>query len=411
MKMGELKEKIFFYIDKVRGYLSGYFVAKSSDNDEVRKKHKRVGWAIFASIGGLIIVALFLSIAIDRGVFARQQSRDIEITDNASTKVDIKNLKDGASHQETWVEKSEKDILDLKLQQKQATEKQDKTFEHLKKESVSKKELGHILKEFEKEMTKKFDERLKAQNQVISNGVLPQPQGNPIEVTNNKKKVIKKIGEYVPAGSYVEAKMILGVDAGVGIAAEANPRQVLLRVVGKTISAGFGRHYLTTKNLMGCTVQCQVVGDLSSEKAYLKPVLMTCAKSKDTVIELPVKGYVASKGKVGIRGEMIERNADLLAKTFVAGFIGAGGSAVSQALEPGFALSGGFAVKESGIDTAKNILGSGVGKGIFTSSKTLSDYLMKRAEQYQPIVSIDEGVSVTLVFQEGFSLKEEENNA
>jgi conjugal transfer pilus assembly protein TraB len=156
-------------------------------------------------------------------------------------------------------------------------------------------------------------------------------------------------------------------------------------------------------------VQCQAVGDLSSEKAYLKPVVMTCADSPHTVIEIPVKGYVTSNGKVGIRGEIVSREGDLVTKSFLAGIIGGVGSGASQFYEPGYALSGGFAVKQSGADAAKNILGSGVGKGINESSSRLSDYLMKRAEQYQPVISIDEGVTVNLVFQEGFSMKEEDN--
>ena len=242
------------------------------------------------------------------------------------------------------------------------------------------------------------------------NTKIQAPQVNPIEVIGNKaKKVVKKIGTYIPAGSYVSAKMISGIDAGIGITAEANPRQVLLRIVGKVISAGFGKNYLTTNKLMGCIVQCQVVGDLSSEKAYLKPVVMTCAKSRDTVIEIPVKGYATSNGKVGIRGEIVSREGDLVTKSFLAGLVGGLGSGASQVYEPGYSLSGGFAVKQSGSDTAKNVLGSGLGKGFAESSNRLSDYLIKRAEQYQPVISIDEGVGVDLVFQEGFSLKEEEN--
>ena len=325
--------------------------------------------------------------------------------------MDIRNLSKGITHEETWLERSEKDLIDLKVQQKLSTEKQNKLGEYLSQKSVSKKELAHILKEFEKEISKKYENKLKAQHQITANGVAAQhPQGNPIEVIGSKpKKVVKKIGTYIPAGSYVAAKMISGIDAGIGIAAETNPRQVLLRIIGKAISAGFGKHYLTTKKLIGCIVQCQAVGDLSSEKAYLKPVVMTCATSKDTVIEIPVKGYVTSNGKVGIRGEIIERSGDLVTKSFLAGLVGGLGSSTSQTLEPGFALSGGFAVKQSGMGAAKNIFGSGIGKGISSSSNRLSDYLIKRAEQYQPVISINEGVSINLVFQEGFSLKEEEN--
>ena len=367
------------------------------------------GWAIFSGIMLLLVGALFLSIAVDKGVFARQESSVIQKEDETTTKVDIKNLTKGPSHQETWIHSAEKDLLNLKQQQKLSADKQDELSKYLAKESISKKELADILKKFKKEI---LEESKSSQSNSAGTTQTNdfQGQGSPIEVIENTpKKIIKKIGEYIPAGSYVPAKMISGIDAGIGIAAEANPRQVLLRVVGKVISAGYGKHYLTSKKLVGCTVQCQAIGDLSSEKAYLKPVLMTCAKSKDTVIEVPIKGYVTSSGKVGIRGEIIERSGDLVTKSFLAGLIGGLGNSASQSLEPGFALSGGFAVKNSGTKNLKNIFGAGVGKGVSTSSNRLSDYLIKRAEQYQPIISINEGVSVNVVFQEGFSLKEEKD--
>jgi len=407
----DIKEKILLYTDKIRSSLSGYFVAEGIDNIEVRKKHKRVGKAIFLGIGGLLIGSFFLSVAVDKGVFTREEKQAVAV-DNTSRKVDIKNLSNGATHEESWLERSEKDLLDLKMQQKSVEEKHNKLGEYLSKESVSKKDLANILKEFEKEIFKKYEDKLLEQQRMSTGGAgTQQLQGNPIEVMVNKpKKLVKKIGTYIPAGSYVEAKMISGIDAGIGITAEANPRQVLLRIVGKAISAGFGKNYLTTSKLMGCIVQCQAVGDLSSEKAYFKPVLMTCAASRDSVIEIPVKGYVTSNGKVGIRGEIIEKSGDLVTKSFLAGLVGGLGGGASRALEPGFALSsGGFAVKESGTEIAKNIFGSGLGKGLSDSSNRLSDYLIKRAEQYQPIISINEGVGVDLVFQEGFSLREEEN--
>ena len=405
-----IKKKILLYTDKIRGNLSGYFVAEGSDNEEVRKKHKRVGGAMLFGIACLLIGAVILSAAVDSGVFTREEKKAVA-ADSTSTKVDIKNLSKGATHEETWLERAEKDLLDLKLQQKSSQEKQDELSNYLSKESVSKKELVKILNEFEGKISKKYEDKLLEQQQINSgNTKIQAPQASPIEVIGNKaKKIVKKIGTYIPAGSYVSAKMISGIDAGIGITAEANPRQVLLRIVGKVISAGFGKNYLTTNKLMGCIVQCQVVGDLSSEKAYLKPVVMTCAKSRNTVIEIPVKGYATSNGKVGIRGEIVSREGDLVTKSFLAGLVGGLGSGASQVYEPGYSLSGGFAVKQSGSDTAKNVLGSGLGKGLSESSSRLSDYLIKRAEQYQPVISIDEGVGVDLVFQEGFSLKEEEN--
>ena len=45
-----------------------------------------------------------------------------------------------------------------------------------------------------------------------------------------------------------------------------------------------------------------------------------------------------------------------------------------------------------------------MGQGISGASDRLSNYLINRAEQYQPIVSIPSGIEVEVVFVEGFHL-------
>ena len=58
----------------------------------------------------------------------------------------------------------------------------------------------------------------------------------------------------------------------------------------------------------------------------------------------------------------------------------------------------------------KDIFAGGIGSGVGTSSEKLSDYFITKAEQYQPVISIDEGITVDVVFQEGFSLEVEEDD-
>jgi conjugal transfer pilus assembly protein TraB len=407
-----MKNILFRGIDKIRDVFRDYFVADGTSNEEVRKRHIRIGVGLLIGIVGIIIIFWVASEYINSGKLKRSNKHAQNISKanhsvEVSDVVDISNLKNGVSHEQTWMEGAEEQILDLKVQQQLNTDKQTKMEEILEKDTISRKDLLIILEQYKRENDEKFTSLA---NQAASGqNAISQPQGSSIEVIENKAKIIsKKIGSYIPAGSYVEAKMISGVDAGIGMTAEADPRQVLLRITGKLISAGYGKHYLTTDKLMGCVVQCQAVGDLSSEKAYLKPVVMTCAKDKESIMEIPVKGYVSANGKVGIRGEIISREGDLVAKSFLSGLIGGIGSGASQFYEPSSAISNGFAVK-TGNESVKNILGTGLGKGINDSSSRLSDYLIKRAEQYQPVISINEGVSVDLVFQEGFSMNEEED--
>lgn len=404
-KIDKIKNSIHEGIDYLRAKCREYFVADGTDNVEVRTKHKRVGFVMSFGVLFLLLFCVYISYIIDNGIsFSSPKKQNKKPVD-----VHINKLAGGVEYEKTWAENATQAVMDLKMQQ-EINEGRQLKLEEDAKGYVTKKEMAEILKEARREMTEEFEKKLSEQKSanVVEENRESAPQMSPIETISNKSKiVVKKIGTYIPAGSYVEAKMISGVDAGIGITAEADPRQVLLRITGKVISAGFGKDYLTTDKLKGCVVQCQATGDLSSEKAYLKPVVMTCAKDFESVVEVPVKGYVSANGKVGIRGEIVSREGDLVAKSFLSGLVGGFGNGVSQFYEPQQAISAGFAIK-TGKESAKSILGAGLGQGVSDSSSRLSDYLIKRAEQYQPVISINEGVSVDLVFQEGFSLNEED---
>ena len=223
-----------------------------------------------------------------------------------------------------------------------------------------------------------------------------------------QKKKIKKIGEYIPANSYAQAKLISGVDAGVGISSEANPRQTLLRITGEAVSAGIGADYLKTDRLIGCLLSAKAIGDISSEKAYLDGVLLTCAVDKHTAVEVPVKAYITSHAKSGIRGEVVSREGDMVLKSFLSGLASGFGNGIQQMSQPSFSMSGsGFS---SNTPKAHDIFRSGLGSGASNSGDALSQYFIKRAEQYQPVISVDEGIEVYVVFQEGFSLREDEDD-
>jgi conjugal transfer pilus assembly protein TraB len=54
---------------------------------------------------------------------------------------------------------------------------------------------------------------------------------------------------------------------------------------------------------------------------------------------------------------------------------------------------------------------SGVGGGVSTTGRLLSEYYIKRAEQYHPVIPIGAGTEVTIVFQKGFRIQYLEDEA
>ena len=213
---------------------------------------------------------------------------------------------------------------------------------------------------------------------------------------------VKPVGRWLPAGSHAEAIVLAGVDASAGVSSQGDPRPVLFRITGPAWTAAEDGTAMRV-DVAGCTVTGAAHGDLSSEKIYARLRTMTCAgPGPDTVIETEVAGFVAGSGKVGVRGPVVSREGALVEKAFLAGLVSGVGEGVSQAFQPqAVATGGGAAVANTGLG---DIGRAGLGSGASTAGQKVADYMIRRAEQYQPVIQLQAGTKVTLVFLEGARL-------
>ena len=219
----------------------------------------------------------------------------------------------------------------------------------------------------------------------------------------------KPLGRWLPAGSHAEAVVLAGVDASAGVASQGDPRPVLLRLTGPAWTAAAngvrgngvrGNGAALEVDLAGCTVTGAAYGDLSSEKVYVRLRTMTCAgEAPDTVVETEVAGFVAGSGKAGVRGPVVSREGALVEKAFLAGMVSGVGQGVAQAFQPQAVATGaGGAAANTGLG---DIGRAGLGAGASSAGQKVADYMIRRAEQYQPVVQLQAGTRVTLVFLEG----------
>ena len=211
--------------------------------------------------------------------------------------------------------------------------------------------------------------------------------------------VAKPVAAWLPAGAHAEAVVLAGVDASAGVSSQGDPRPVLLRITGPAWTAAEDGTALQV-DVDGCTVTGAAHGDLSSEKVYVRFRTMTCAGPRPgTVIETEVAGFVAGSGKTGVRGPVVSREGALVEKAFLAGMISGVGQGVAQAFQPQAVATGtGATVANS---TLSDIGRAGLGAGASTAGQKVADYMIRRAEQYQPVIQLQAGTKVTLVFLEG----------
>ena len=211
--------------------------------------------------------------------------------------------------------------------------------------------------------------------------------------------VAKPVSVWLPAGAHAEAVVLAGVDASAGVSSQGDPRPVLMRITGPAWTAAEDGTALKV-DVDGCTVTGAAHGDLSSEKVYVRFRTMTCAGPESgTVIETDVAGFVAGSGKTGVRGPVVSREGALVEKAFFAGLVSGAGQGVSQAFQPQAVATGGGAAVAN---TALSDIGrAGLGAGASSAGNKVADYMIRRAEQYQPVIQLQAGTKVTLVFLEG----------
>ncbi len=214
----------------------------------------------------------------------------------------------------------------------------------------------------------------------------------------------RDIGAWLPAGSHAEAIVLAGVDASAGVSSQGDPRPVLLRILGPGWTAADDGRALAV-DIDGCTVTGAAHGDLSSEKIYARLRTLTCAGDEPgTVRETEVAGFVAGAGKTGVRGPVVSREGALVEKAFLAGLVSGLGEGAASAFAPQAVATGAGAVV-SGTSVAntsfEEIGRAGLGSGASSAGRKVADYLIRRAEQYQPVIQLQAGTRVTVVFIEG----------
>lgn len=242
------------------------------------------------------------------------------------------------------------------------------------------------------------------------NGVTPPPlvtyQSVPVPNRIQRKTFSYDAGTkqgpslpYIPSGSFAKAILIEGADANASVTGNESTVPMQLRITG-LVEMPNSKTYDAT----GCFVGLEAWGDVSSERAIVRTRNISCLKEGKT-IDMPVKGHVSFRGKNGIKGEVVMRNGKILGWAWGAGFVDGIGQGMERASQPAVGL-GATAAYGAG-----DVLKMGIGGGASKAAQTLSDYYIKRAEQYHPVIPIGAGNEVTVVFQDGFQLKTVEEMA
>jgi len=220
------------------------------------------------------------------------------------------------------------------------------------------------------------------------------------EDKTEKKETFKKKKEdklYIPLG-FAEGILLNGLDAPTLQYGRENPHPVLILLTDKSILANNRK-----LNLKGCFVHASGWGELSSERAYLELISISCISRNGKIYEKKVKGTVVdADGKTGLKGRVVSKFGSVLAKQFMAGLLEGIGNILRASSTT---------VQISPIGTLESIQPEDVTKvavasGVSSAARRLAEFYVQLAKEYFPVIEVQAGRKVSVLFYGGHQLEE-----
>ncbi|ELY4881495.1 TrbI/VirB10 family protein [Providencia sp. CRE-3FA-0001] len=209
---------------------------------------------------------------------------------------------------------------------------------------------------------------------------------------------------YLPATSIISGVFISGMDAPTAQNARNDPYPALIRIKKDAILPNRFR-----VDIRECGMLAAGFGDLSSERAYFRSEVITCIREDGAVFEASIDAYaVGEDGKAGVRGRLVTKQGQYLAKALTAGFLQAASQLFSVQSIPTINVNrdgnsrGGSPYEQ--VMSSQAMQGAAI-SGVGGALNRLADFYMKMATDLFPVIEIDPARSVDFVVQKGVSLK------
>lgn len=206
---------------------------------------------------------------------------------------------------------------------------------------------------------------------------------------------------FMPSGTFARTVLLGGMDAPTGGQSQNNPMPALLKIQENAVLPNRFR-----AKVKECFAVGSGYGEISSERAMIRLESFSCILKDGKVIDLPAKGYVVGEdGKAGLRGRLVTKQGQVIANALMTGILSGFGQALQQS---GMSYSTSALGSVGTISGMGNQLRSGFGAGVGRAMDRISRYYVKLAEQLFPVIEIDAGRVVEVVFTKGLEIDMED---
>lgn len=206
---------------------------------------------------------------------------------------------------------------------------------------------------------------------------------------------------FMPAGSIITGVLINGMDAPTAQGARQDPFPATLRIQKEAILPNRFR-----ADIRECFLIVSGYGDLSSERAYLRGETLSCVKDNGEVIETPFDAYaVGEDGKAGVRGRLVSKQGQIIAKSLMAGFLSGAAEAFDVDTVPTLNLRNTGRSQYQQTNFTGTLARGAAAKGASNALDRIAQFYIQMAEGIFPVIEIDAGRQVEIIVTKGSSLR------
>jgi conjugal transfer pilus assembly protein TraB len=249
------------------------------------------------------------------------------------------------------------------------------------------------------DQTRSLMEKLESREE--KQAVLPEKKPAALKSWDRSgKKEERHVSFEIPAGTVLKAVLVSGADCSVAVHKPTGPNMVLLRPLD---NGQLPRNVRVP--LKGSVIVGNAIGDISSERVYIRAERLTLVEKNGSFAETEVSAYVSGEdGREGMRGVVVDRSGQIVTRAAFAAILQGVGlgleASISNHLIDQHSKKGNIILSPDFIRPAQQGSSTALGK--------LTDYYIKRAEQLQPAIQVAAGRVVDVVFTKSVKIGEKD---
>ncbi len=358
---------------------------------EIGSKQKKIFYAMIAAFLGIgVLLVSFTGDDEVPDLSGKKKGSQEDVVDTVSQEIDPEALR-MASLEKT------NDRLNERLQSLESS------LQHVHQEKLSFEKQQQALLSQARDLEGKVKE-LEEKKQVLQLG--PEKKASSTKAWERTgKKDERHVSFEIPAGTVLKAVLVSGADCSVAVSKPTGPNMMLLRPLD---NGQLPRKVRVP--LKGSVILGNAIGDISSERVYIRAERMTLVEKNGSFIETEISGYVSGEdGREGMRGVVVDRSGKIVARAAFAALFQGIGQGLQAAIDANVIHKITERNKENGSSVILNSdMFRPVQQGTGTAFGKLTDYYIKRSEQLQPTIQIAAGRVVDVVFTKSVKIGEKD---